>query len=87
MHAWYSDRHIHDEHHGALSFAVRRLSCLTSGIVLTRDWDSFLMTLVYTGFAIFIGWQSNIIPSPPAKRAVALALTNSISNLGNIVGS
>jgi hypothetical protein len=45
------------------------------------------MTQSYAGFSIFYGWLSNTFPSPPAKRAVALALINSLSQLGNVFGS
>ena len=45
------------------------------------------MTQSYAGFSVFYGWLSNTFPSPPAKRAVALAFINSVSQLGNIVGS
>ncbi|KIP07689.1 hypothetical protein PHLGIDRAFT_409595 [Phlebiopsis gigantea 11061_1 CR5-6] len=54
----------------------------------TARYFSFsLLTVSYTGCAIFLGWQSNIFPSPPVKRAVALAFINAVSNVGNIFGS
>jgi hypothetical protein len=45
------------------------------------------MTQAYAGFSIFYGWMSNTFPSPHAKRAVALAFCNSVSQFGNIGGS
>ncbi|KDQ17349.1 hypothetical protein BOTBODRAFT_604572 [Botryobasidium botryosum FD-172 SS1] len=47
----------------------------------------FLMAQSYAGFIVFISWMSNSIPKPPAKRAVALALINAFSQLGNVAGS
>ena len=48
---------------------------------------SFLMAQSYAGFSVFYGWLSNTFPSPPAKRAVALAFINSVSQMGNVAGS
>ena len=45
------------------------------------------MAQAYAGFSVFYGWMSNNFPSPPAKRAVALALINAFSQLGNVAGS
>jgi predicted MFS family arabinose efflux permease len=47
----------------------------------------FLMTQSYAGFITFLAWISSSIPRPPAKRAVALALINAFSQLGNVAGS
>jgi len=47
----------------------------------------FLMAQSYAGFIVFLSWISNSIPNPPAKRAVALALINAVSQLGNVAGS
>lgn len=48
---------------------------------------SFLMAQSYAGFITFLAWISNSIPRPPSKRAVALALINAFSQLGNVAGS
>ncbi|KAJ3532449.1 hypothetical protein NM688_g7421 [Phlebia brevispora] len=47
----------------------------------------FLMAQSYAGFITFLTWISNSIPRPPSKRAVAIALINAFSQLGNIAGS
>ncbi|KAI0701167.1 MFS general substrate transporter [Cytidiella melzeri] len=52
-----------------------------------RYFSLFLMAQTYAGFSIFYGWMSNTFPSPHAKRAVALAFCNSVSQAGNIGGS
>ncbi len=45
------------------------------------------MAQSYAGFVVFYAWMSNSFPRPPSKRAVALALTNAFSQLGNVAGS
>ena len=47
----------------------------------------FLMAQSYAAFITFLAWISNSIPRPVSKRAVALALINAFSQLGNIAGS
>ncbi|KAF5387819.1 hypothetical protein D9615_000371 [Tricholomella constricta] len=47
----------------------------------------FLMAQSYAGFIVLYAWISNTITRPPSKRAVALALINAFSQLGNIAGS
>ena len=47
----------------------------------------FLMAQSYAAFITFLAWISNSIPRPPSKRAVALALINAFSQLGNVAGS
>ncbi len=47
----------------------------------------FLQAQSYAGFIVFYSWISNTFPRPPMKRAVALALINAFSQLGNIAGS
>lgn len=47
----------------------------------------FLLAQSYAAFITFLAWISNSIPRPPSKRAVALALINAFSQLGNVAGS
>ncbi|KAJ4466499.1 MFS general substrate transporter [Lentinula aciculospora] len=47
----------------------------------------FLMAQSYAGFVVVYAWISNSFPRPPSKRAVALALMNAFSQLGNVAGS
>lgn len=41
----------------------------------------------YAGFVVFYSWISSSFPRLPAKRAVALAIVNAFSQLGNVAGS
>jgi len=47
----------------------------------------FLMAQQYAGFVVLYTWVSNSFPRPPSKRAVAVALVNAFSQLGNVAGS
>lgn len=47
----------------------------------------FLQAGSYAGFIVFYSWISSSFPRPPAKRAVAIALINAFSQLGNVAGS
>lgn len=48
--------------------------------------NRFLMAQMYAGFVCLYAWMSNTFPRPPSKRAVALALINAFSQLGNVSG-
>jgi predicted MFS family arabinose efflux permease len=50
-----------------------------------RFWD--WVTNNVSGFIVFYSWISSSFPRPPAKRAVAIAMINAFSQLGNIAGS
>ena len=41
----------------------------------------------YSGYVIMYSWMASSFPRPPALRAVAIALLNAVSQLGNIAGS
>ena len=45
------------------------------------------MAQSYAGYVCALAWIPNTIPRPPSKRAVALALINAVTQLGNISGS
>ena len=47
----------------------------------------FLQASSYAGFITFYSWISSSFPRPPAKRAVAIAMINAFSQLGNVAGS
>jgi hypothetical protein len=42
---------------------------------------------MFAGFICFLAWASSTVSNPPIKRAVALALINTISQSGNIAGA
>ncbi|KAJ5128361.1 hypothetical protein N7526_006527 [Penicillium atrosanguineum] len=55
--------------------------------VAARYVALFLQAGSYAGFIVFYSWISSSFPRPPAKRAVALAIINAFSQLGNVAGS
>ncbi|KHN98372.1 Major facilitator superfamily domain, general substrate transporter [Metarhizium album ARSEF 1941] len=55
--------------------------------VAARYLALFLQAGSYAGFIVFYSWISSTFPRPPAKRAVAIALINAFSQLGNVAGS
>jgi hypothetical protein len=55
--------------------------------VAARYFALFLQAGSYAGFIVFYSWISSSVPRPPAKRAVAIAMVNAFSQLGNVAGS
>lgn len=53
----------------------------------THAYRRFLMAQMFAGFICYLAWASSTVSNPPVKRAAALALINTISQTGNIVGS
>lgn len=45
------------------------------------------MVQAYSGYVCFLAWATGTISRPSSKRAVALALINCGSTVGNIIGS
>ncbi|RCI11615.1 hypothetical protein L249_7759 [Ophiocordyceps polyrhachis-furcata BCC 54312] len=68
---------------GIVGFAIS-MSTLN---VAARYVALFLQAASYAGYIVFISWISSSFPRPPAKRAVAIALINAVSQVGNIAGS
>ncbi|CAA7259721.1 unnamed protein product [Cyclocybe aegerita] len=63
---------------------VMAMSTMNTGV---RYVSLFLMAQTYAGFICFLAWASGSVSDTPAKRAVALALINCVSQLGNVIGS
>lgn len=55
--------------------------------VAARYVALFLQASSYAGYIVFYSWISSSFPRPPAKRAVAIAMINGFSQLGNVAGS
>ncbi|KAG0698810.1 major facilitator superfamily domain-containing protein [Suillus ampliporus] len=54
---------------------------------VARYISLFLMAQVTAGSMVLWGWINNTFTREPAKRAVAIALINGLSQTGNIIGS
>ncbi|CAI7598549.1 unnamed protein product [Penicillium pancosmium] len=90
INAWHADRtqekiwHIYGPIVMGLVGFIISMSTLN---VAARYVALFLQAGSYAGFIVFYSWISSSFPRPPAKRAVALALINAFSQLGNVAGS
>ncbi|KUL90641.1 hypothetical protein ZTR_00082 [Talaromyces verruculosus] len=90
INAWHADRtqekiwHIYGPMFMGLVGFVISMSTLN---VAARYVALFLQAGSYAGFIVFYSWISSSFPRPPAKRAVALAMVNAFSQLGNVAGS
>ncbi|CBY00565.1 hypothetical protein LEMA_P016950.1 [Plenodomus lingam JN3] len=90
INAWHADRQQERFWHivgpifgGLVGFVISMSTSNTAG----RYVALFLQASSYAGFIVFYSWISSSFPRPPAKRAVAIAMVNAFSQLGNIAGS
>lgn len=90
INAWHADRTQEKFWHifgpicmGLVGFIIS----LSTEQVAARYVALFLQAGSYAGFIVFYSWISSSFVRPPAKRAVAIALVNAFSQLGNIAGS
>ncbi|KAF3403630.1 hypothetical protein F1880_009699 [Penicillium rolfsii] len=90
VNAWHSDRAQEKSWHivgpiimGIIGFVIS----MATLNVAARYIALFLQAGSYAGFIVFYSWISSTFPRPPAKRAVAIAMINAFSQLGNISGS
>lgn len=77
-------------YHITISFSVGIIGFVIAICTLNtaaRYVSLFMMAQSYAGFVVLYAWISNTFPRPPSKRAVALALINAFSQLGNVAGS
>ncbi|WZH42027.1 major facilitator superfamily domain-containing protein [Fusarium acuminatum] len=90
INAWHSDRTQEKFWHivgpigvGTVGFIIS----MATEAVAARYLALFLQASSYAGFIVFYSWISSSFPRPPAKRAVAIAMINAFSQLGNVAGS
>lgn len=91
LNAWHSDRtgekYLHVTLPLFLAVVSFVLAASTTSVVPRYISMMLMIPGVYTGYVVALGWISSTIPRPPAKRAAALALVNSISNASSIPAS
>ncbi|KAL2038962.1 hypothetical protein N7G274_008302 [Stereocaulon virgatum] len=91
LNAWHADKTGERYFHVTLPlyFAViAYIIAATTTSVGPRYFAMMLMPAgVYTGYVVALGWISNTLPRPPAKRAAALAAINAVSNCSSIYAS
>lgn len=90
INAWHADRQQERFWHivgpiigGLVGFIIS----MSTDNTAARYVGLFLQASSYAGFIVFYSWISSSFPRPPAKRAVAIAMINAFSQLGNIAGS
>ena len=90
INAWHADKTSEKFWHivgpilmGVVGFVIS----MATEQVAARYVALFLQAGSYAGFIVFYSWISSTFIRPPAKRAVALAMINAFSQLGNIAGS
>ncbi|KAK8853084.1 hypothetical protein IAR55_003785 [Kwoniella newhampshirensis] len=90
INAWHADRTQEKFWHIVVPILFGIVGFVISMATLNhaaRYVALFLQAQSYAGFIVFYSWISTSFPRPPAKRAVALAMINAFSQLGNIAGS
>lgn len=89
--AWHSDRIGEKYFHIALPMVIGVVSFVLAAATTSTAPRYVAMILmipgIYTGYVVALGWISNTIPRPPAKRAAAIALINCVSNSSSIFAS
>jgi hypothetical protein len=89
--AWHADRTGERYWHitGPLYFAVAAYIIAVTRQDFAPRYVAIMLMIpgVYAGYVVALGWISNCIPRPPAKRAAALAFINAVSNCSSIYAS
>ncbi|KAJ8067353.1 hypothetical protein OCU04_004706 [Sclerotinia nivalis] len=89
--AWHADKTGERFFHIAIPLSIAFLSfILAAATTSTAPRYVAMMLMVpgcYTAFVVALAWISNTLPRPPAKRAVALAFINAVSNSSSIYAS
>jgi hypothetical protein len=89
--AWHADRTGERYFHVTLPLyvAVAAFILAASTTATAPRYVAMMLMVpgVYTGYVVALGWISNCMPRPPAKRAAALAAINAVSNCSSIYAS
>lgn len=89
--AWHADRTGERYWHVTIPLWVTVVAfviAVTTTSIGPRYFAMMIMVPgVYSSFVVAFAWVSNVLPRPPAKRAVALALINAVANSSSIYAS
>lgn len=89
--AWHADKTGERYFHvtASLYVAVAAFIIAASTTSTAPRYVSMMLIIpgIYSGFVVGLGWISNIIPRPPAKRAAALAMITAVGNSSSIYAS
>jgi hypothetical protein len=89
--AWHADRTGERYWHVTLPLYIAVFAFILAAATTSTAPRYVAMMLmpagIYTGYVVALGWISNCMPRPPAKRAAALAMINAVSNCSSIYAS
>ncbi|AOW00785.1 major facilitator superfamily domain-containing protein [Yarrowia lipolytica] len=88
LNSWHADKTGERLYHIIVPFSVTIASFVIAAATLNTAARYFAMCImissIYMGFVVTLTWMSNTIPRPAAKRGVAIALMNCLSNTTSI---
>lgn len=91
LNAWHADRTGERYFHVTAPLYISVIAFIIAATTTATGPRYLAMMLmvpgVYTGYVVALGWISNTLPRPPAKRAAALAAINAVSNASSIYAS
>jgi sugar phosphate permease len=89
--AWHADRtgerYFHVTLPLYLSVVAFIIAATTTGTAPRYISMMLMVPSFYSGYVVALGWISNTLPRPAAKRAAALAAINCVSNASSIYAS
>ncbi|XP_006460443.1 hypothetical protein AGABI2DRAFT_192148 [Agaricus bisporus var. bisporus H97] len=88
--SWHSDNKGERCMHVVIPYLIATVGfilAISTMNTIVRYLSLFLLAQALAGYICLIAWSSSTVSNPPEQRAVALALINTISQSGNIVGS
>lgn len=91
LNAWHADRTGERYFHITLPLWVAVIAFILAAATTSTAPRYLAMMLMIPGlyacFVVALGWISNTLPRPPAKRAASLAAINAVSNCSSIWAS
>jgi len=91
LNAWHADRTGERYFHITIPLYVSVAAFIIAAATTSTAPRYLSMMLMvpgmYSGYVVALGWISNTLPRPPAKRAAALAAINAVSNTSSIYAS
>lgn len=91
VNAWHADRtrerYLHVVVGPVIAIAGYIIAVTTTGIGPRYFAMMIMIGSNYSGYVVALGWISNVLPRPPAKRAAALGGINALSNICQIYSS
>jgi len=90
LNALHADKTGERLYHVIIPFGVALVAFIIAAATINtaaRYVSMMLMLVIYAGYVVCLSWISSTVPRPPAKRAVALALINALSNATQVYTS